>query len=167
MSQEDVKKDILKTDVSDVAEGIDETEYLEWLKFSQMDFTSAKYLYESPLHPKPLEIICYHCQQAAEKAVKALIVFFGEPGGMPKVHNISFLLNQIKNIVVDRKGKEITSDIYDCADRLTQYGVMPRYPNEIEVDERMTQKAVDDATTLISWVNAVISTPDHEECEQE
>ena len=72
-------------------------EYQDWLRFAQADYDSAKYLYDSPLHPKPLEIICYHCQQAAEKAVKALIVYFGSRGGMPKVHDISFLLSQIQH----------------------------------------------------------------------
>ena len=67
-------------------------EYQDWLRFAQANYDSAKYLYDSPLHPKPLEIICYHCQQAAEKAVKALIVYFGSRGGMPKVHDISFLI---------------------------------------------------------------------------
>ena len=77
---------------------------------------------------------------------------------MPKVHNISFLLNQIKNLVKERTGKEIPTEVYDCADRLTQYSVMPRYPNEIEVDEPMTRKALEDATDLINWVNRIIET---------
>ena len=33
----------------------------------------ARHLYET-YRPQPLEIICYHCQQAAEKAIKAVIV---------------------------------------------------------------------------------------------
>ena len=148
----------MESDNSNSSPVIDESEHLDWLKFSQMDFTSAKYLFDSPLHPSPLEIICYHCQQAAEKAIKALIVYLGEPGGMPKVHNLSFLLNQIKNIAKDCKGKEIPTEIYDCADRLTQFSVMPRYPNEIEVDEPMTRKALEDATDLINWVSAIIET---------
>ena len=160
MNEENKNGGVLEADNSNSSTVIDESEYLDWLKFSQMDFTSAKYLFDSPLHPRPLEIICYHCQQAAEKAIKALIVYFGEPGGMPKVHNLSFLLNQIKNIVKDCKGKEISTEVYDCADRLTQYGIMPRYPNEIEVNEHMAQKAVDDAVAIIDWVNELISATD-------
>ena len=159
MSEETKNENLNGTDASETADVIDEGEYLEWLKFSQMDYSSAKYLFDSPLHPRPLEIICYHSQQSAEKAVKALIVFYGEPGGMPKVHNISFLLNQIKNLVKERTGSEIPTEVYDCADRLTQYSVMPRYPNEIEVDEPMTRKALEDATDLIDWVNRIIETP--------
>jgi len=159
LSEETKNENLNGTDASETADVIDEGEYLEWLKFSQMDYSSAKYLFDSPLHPRPLEIICYHSQQSAEKAVKALIVFYGEPGGMPKVHNISFLLNQIKNLVKERTGSEIPTEVYDCADRLTQYSVMPRYPNEIEVDEPMTRKALEDATDLIDWVNRIIETP--------
>lgn len=159
MSEETKNENLNGTDASETADVIDEGEYLEWLKFSQMDYSSAKYLFDSPLHPRPLEIICYHSQQSAEKAVKALIVFYGEPGGMPKVHNISFLLNQIKNLVKERTGSEIPTEVYDCADRLTQYSVMPRYPNEIEVDEPMTRKALEDASDLINWVNRIIGTP--------
>ena len=38
----------------------------EWMEFARMDFLTAKHLYEH-MYPKPLEIICYHCQQAVEK----------------------------------------------------------------------------------------------------
>lgn len=37
-----------------------------------IDLRVAKHL-EETYRPKPLEIICYLCQQAAEKAIKALI----------------------------------------------------------------------------------------------
>ena len=70
----------------------------EWYDMAVMDLGVARHLDET-YRPKPLEIICYHCQQAAEKAIKALIVYFGGRGGMPKLHDLSFLLNQIKNKV--------------------------------------------------------------------
>ena len=49
-----------------------EEEYREWIAFARTDYESAKYLNGAPFHPRPLNVICYHCQQAAEKAVKAL-----------------------------------------------------------------------------------------------
>ena len=58
------------------ADEIDQMEeYREWLNFAQTDYNCAAYLNQSPFHPRPLNVICYHCQQAAEKAIKALIVF--------------------------------------------------------------------------------------------
>ena len=38
----------------------------EWIRIAEMDLSSAHHLYKN-LQPKPLEIICFHTQQAAEK----------------------------------------------------------------------------------------------------
>ena len=133
-----------------------EEEYKEWLTFARTDFNSAQYLASAPFHPKPLNVICYHCQQAAEKAVKALIVYFGSQGGMPKVHDISFLLNQVKNLVAQKMGMEVTHDLLLKANSLTKYGIAPRYPNEIEVDETQVKKALEDSEMILDWVNQVI-----------
>lgn len=133
-----------------------EEEYKEWLAFARTDYESARYLNGAPFYPRPFNVICYHCQQAAEKAVKALIVYFGSQGGMPKVHDISFLLNQIKHIVQEKKGIEVEYSLLLIADSLSKYGVAPRYPNEIEVDERQVQKALADSEAILNWVDAVI-----------
>ena len=42
------------------------TEAKEWLSFSESDLGVADHLNKT-YHPKPLEIICFHCQQAAEE----------------------------------------------------------------------------------------------------
>ena len=39
-----------------------------WLEFADMDASLAEFSFAN-MHPKPLELICYHCQQAAEKAL--------------------------------------------------------------------------------------------------
>ena len=36
----------------------------EWIRLAQMDLNSAEYLLS--MHPIPIEIICYHCQQSAK-----------------------------------------------------------------------------------------------------
>ncbi len=131
-------------------------EYKDWLTFSQTDFECAKYLNGAPFYPRPLNVICYHCQQAAEKAVKALIVYFGCRGGVPKVHDISFLLCQLKNIVYDQKGIEIDDELLMMANSLSKYGVAPRYPNELEVEEYHVKKALKDCEYILKWVNDVI-----------
>ena len=151
-------------DMEDLSEELDrKEEYREWLAFAQTDYDCAKYLNEAPLYPKPLNIICYHCQQAAEKAVKGLIVYFGSQGGMPKVHDISFLLNQIKHIVQEEKGIEVSHLLLLTANALSKYGIAPRYPNEIDVDEVQTGKALKDADTILTWVKDAIAKPPEEE----
>ena len=141
--------------LNDAAE--QEEEYKVWMAFARTDFESAKYLMGAPFHPRPLNVICYHCQQAAEKAVKALIVYFGSQGGMPKVHDISFLLNQIKNVVKETKNIEIEPELLMTANFLSKYGVAPRYPNEIEVDEAQVKKALADSEKILKWADDVIA----------
>ena len=46
-----------------------EHEDILWLEFAKTDLGVAKHL-NSQYHPKPLEIICYHRQLSAEKAIK-------------------------------------------------------------------------------------------------
>lgn len=45
----------------------------EWLYYAKSDFDTAQFLNEN-MYPKPLGIICYHCQQAAEKFLKMLFI---------------------------------------------------------------------------------------------
>ena len=42
--------------------------YSEWFEFAKCDLESAKFLVS--MYPKPIEIICYHCEQSAEKIEK-------------------------------------------------------------------------------------------------
>ncbi len=55
----------------------------EWQRLAEMDLNSAEYLLN--MCPTPLEIICYHCQQAAEKYLKGYLVFHGM--NPPKIHD--------------------------------------------------------------------------------
>ena len=118
--------------------------YTEWLSLAEVDLGVAQHLYDT-YYPRPLEIICYHCQQAAEKAIKGVIVAHGSQGGMPKKHDLSFLLSQIKNM------SEISDEIYDYADVLTPYGVVVRYPSELFLEERHATEALDYAGKILAW----------------
>lgn len=115
----------------------------EWYDMAVMDLGVAKHL-DVTYYPKPLEIICYHCQQAAEKAVKALIIHYGAQGGMPKLHDLSFLLNQVKNKV------SIDNKYFDYADTLTPYGVSVRYPNEMFLENRHAIEALRMADEILN-----------------
>lgn len=121
----------------------------EWYDLAKMDLGVAKHL-EAAYRPKPLEIICYHCQQAAEKGIKALIMYYGAEGGLPKLHDLSFLLNQIKNKVT------IEDKYYDYADTLTPYGVSIRYPNELFLEERHAKTAIQYAGEIMEWIDSIV-----------
>ena len=42
------------------------------------------------MYPKPLEIICFHCQQSAEKAIKALFIL--KEIEVIKIHDLGMLI---------------------------------------------------------------------------
>ena len=59
----------------------------EWQRFAAMDLNSAEYLLD--MRPIPIEIICYHCQQSAEKHLKGYLVLHGM--NPPKTHDLDEL----------------------------------------------------------------------------
>ncbi len=71
--------------------------------------------------PAFYDIAVYHCQQAAEKALKAFLVHRGKP--YEKTHDIEVLVDL---------AAEVDSDflqLADAADGLTPYATRFRYPN--------------------------------------
>jgi HEPN domain-containing protein len=71
--------------------------------------------------PPFYDIAVYHCQQAAEKAVKAFLVHHDKP--YEKTHDIEVLVDLACEI--DFKFSELA----DAADALTPYATRFRYPN--------------------------------------
>lgn len=116
----------------------------EWLDYAWTDYDVAVFLYENR-HPQPLEIICYHCQQAAEKAIKSLYIALDIPGGVPRKHDLSFLLNQIQGKV------SVSKELRQHADSLSVYGIAARYPAEIPVDDGRTKLAILAAKYIMDW----------------
>lgn len=119
----------------------------EWLKFADMDLQSAKTLLET-MHPAPLEIVCYHCQQSAEKYLKSLLIHFGEEPD--RTHDLTKLANTL------RKYSEIPDDFPNLLNILTLYGVHVRYPNEVAVDEAQTKIAIINAEKVKSFAENIL-----------
>jgi len=118
---------------------MDKTYIAEWFQFADMDLESAEYLQGK--RPQPLEIICYHCQQSAEKNLKGYLIFKGitEP---PKTHDLIILNDMCQDF--DKRFNKIER----ACDILTRYGVQPRYPREIGVIENDAQKALEYARNI-------------------
>ena len=90
----------------------------EWVAYSNNDLEVVHQLLT--FHPPKLEIICYHCQQSAEKILKAFCLYSDiEP---PRTHNLKFLREKCEEI--DKSFMEL---INEC-NRLNIYSVQPRYP---------------------------------------
>ena len=91
-----------------------------WLKKAEKDLLTAKH--ELSFADAVTESICFHCQQAAEKYLKAYLVFRGIP--FTRTHEIGELVTKCEN-----KDKEISA-LKEEADKLTDYAIEIRYPEE-------------------------------------
>jgi len=112
-----------------------ELEYaLEWFNYAITDLSSAEFLLS--MYPLPIEIICYHCQQSAEKFLKGFLIYSGvsEP---PKTHNLIILHDMC--LEKDKQFIEISR----ACEALNRYGVQLRYPNEMEILENDMRKAIE------------------------
>jgi len=106
---------------------------LEWFRFADTDLDFAEHGLK--MYPPPYELICYHCQQSAEKYLKGYLFHKGiKP---PKVHELDRLCAMCSEW--DTRFDEINKQ---CS-VLTAYGIQSRYPHEVEVDAYIMQKALD------------------------
>ena len=70
----------------------------------------------------PSDVVCFHCQQAAEKLLKAFLVAGGHPA--PRTHD---LLRLLEDVLLDSRSAEALRDQLAL---LMPYAVEIRYPDE-------------------------------------
>ncbi|MBM4040567.1 MAG: HEPN domain-containing protein [Planctomycetes bacterium] len=107
-----------------------------------------------------LEDICFDAQQAAEKAIKAVVVSKGVD--FPKIHDIADLLS-----LVSESGVPVPPEVAAAAE-LTDYAVVARYPSAVEpTTEEDCDAAIQAARAVFEWACGVIgvSFPDSPEDE--
>jgi len=92
-----------------------------WIKKAEKDLLTVEHELSFP--DAVTESICFHCQQAVEKFLKAYLVFLGIP--FTKTHEIGELITKFEN-----KDKEISA-FKEEADKLTDYAIDVRYPEEL------------------------------------
>ncbi|MCX8093471.1 MAG: HEPN domain-containing protein [Candidatus Goldbacteria bacterium] len=96
----------------------------KWLLKAENDLKVAKN--EIQINEAPRDIICFHCQQAVEKYLKAYLVFMKQE--FRKTHNISELLKLCFDI--DKSFKELKElNVHE----LTIYATEVRYPDEFYI----------------------------------
>jgi len=106
-------------------------EVIQWLIKAEHDIGSAHRLLSGDI--PYLDTAVYHCQQAAEKALKAYLTLKETP--FLKIHDLSFLIEQCKELDMDFE------QIKDISAILTPYAIAFRYPGDvIQPDPRMPMK---------------------------
>ena len=114
----------------------------EWYRFALTDLQAARHLFES-MNPKPLEIICYHCQQAAEKALKGFLISHGVRP--PYIHDLEELCLECM------KHNPSFGEIQQVCQELTNYGVPMRYPGDVEIKETEAISALEKAKKICTF----------------
>jgi HEPN domain-containing protein len=96
--------------------------FTAWLKKAESDLLSA----DNNLAAAriPFDVVCFHCQQAAEKLLKGLLVSLG--GGTPRVHDLLALLDLIGALSISAVPEAVRAA---CV-ILTPYAIEIRYPDD-------------------------------------
>lgn len=130
-----------------MSEGADErrTEAMRWMRFAKEDLDAAKALAADP--EVAVRLACTLAQQAAEKALKAVLVL--QDVDPPRTHNLQLLAD-----LVPRAGR-VAGIAVDLV-RLSVWAVESRYPGDWPEASR------DDAGVALSAASEVLSAVESE-----
>ncbi len=117
---------------------------IEWLNRARSNLQRARA--DVRLEGVYLEDLCFDAQQAAEKAIKAVLMWQGID--FPYVHDLGRLLT-----LLAESGMEVPMRIRR-AETLTPYAVISRYPTLFEpVNEDQYREALELAETVLQWAD--------------
>ena len=115
-----------------------QTEAREWLDYAARDLDAAKIL--SRHYPVSREIVCYHCQQAAEKYLKAYLISASTP--FEKAHDLE------RRAALCAPFDDSLAMFRESLRYLTIFGVVTRYPSSVEIAEADVSEALEKAEAL-------------------
>jgi HEPN domain-containing protein len=125
-----------------------DTEVLAWIGLAEKDLASARHLLT--LRPRPVEVICFLCQQSAEKILKAMLV--GKDSPVPRTHDLVTVAQMM--LKAHPEFKEL---LPQCV-RLSAYAVKTRYPYSGDLPENADEIAIADAERIMNTVRAELNT---------
>lgn len=117
---------------------------IEWLNRARINLVRARTLIPNTY----LEDACFDAQQAAEKAIKSVMILRGID--FPYIHQIDRLLD-----ILEESGEPIPNAVRRAAD-LTQYAAATRYPGfEEPVTEHHHSEAIKHAQAVVAWAGSL------------
>ena len=116
-----------------------------WLRFARADLALAR----APLPPDGLwETLCFHAQQAAEKAIKGVLIHYGVD--FPLTHVIERLIALLPAEV------HRPATLLEAA-RLTVFATVTRYPGDYEpVTDAMDGEALGHAEAVVGRAEQIL-----------
>ena len=120
----------------------------EWLSHAESDLRLAKLAANDPYIMGGQ--VCFHAQQAAEKSIKAALLFGGIE--FPLIHDIEELLK-----LAEDQGIIIPEEVQET-DQLTPYAVETRYPGYLqEITGDDVSNALRIAEQTVSWAKGLLA----------
>lgn len=111
-------------------------EIRQWILRGEHDLGTAKITYTHL--PKYYDTISFHCQQAVEKYIKALLIYFEVD--FPRTHNLVYLISLLNEHL------NLSEALIENAILLNNYSVQIRYPNDIiELTKEELENAISTA----------------------
>jgi HEPN domain-containing protein len=126
----------------------EDPEVAEWLRRADADRLTAALVLPHGL----CDITAFHCQQEAEKLLKALLVAQSEIP--PRTHDLGVLVDRLVAVGLSMP------DVADAARLLTPFVAMSRYPGFGELDEAQARQALAAAQTVRDGVVAAFCSLD-------
>ena len=118
---------------------------MPWIEKAENDISSARYLAEN-MRPAPAEIICFHCQQAAEKYLKAFLVYNDQEP--PKTHDLIELAKLCNNFNPD------FSLLIPKCEYLLPFASRTRYPGASDPEDADIKRALVYSQNIIEFVKS-------------
>ena len=120
----------------------------EWLRHARSNLARCRG--DQRLPEVLFEDLCFDAQQAAEKAIKAVLVLRGSR--FPKTHDLAELLD-----LVATTGVDVPPEVLE-AKRLTPYAVAGRYPGVSEdASELDYLEALETAERAFAWAERLVT----------
>jgi HEPN domain-containing protein len=92
-----------------------------WLTKAHNDLSNSDIILSSKREKLPLDTVCFHAQQAIEKALKGLLAHHG--GDVSRSHDLVKLLNDAKQLAPE------LVEFTESMELISEYGVGIRYPD--------------------------------------
>ena len=118
-----------------------------WIQKADNDISAARHLAEN-MYPAPVEIICFHCQQAAEKYLKAFLAYNDQEP--PKTHDLVELAKLCNNYNPD-----FLLLLPKC-EYLLPFTSRTRYPGTSDPEDADMKKALVFSQNIIEFVRSKI-----------
>ncbi|MCL2446395.1 MAG: HEPN domain-containing protein [Oscillospiraceae bacterium] len=123
-------------------------EIRQWLAKSTDDIENAQFLFDNRW-PQPFELICFLCQQCAEKSMKAFLIHCNVE--FPYTHDLRWLYK------LCMKHSGAFEPFLDACQVLTPYAIDAKYPNQLEVDLPAATYALANAREIFNTAVAAIT----------